>query len=145
MWFSRSIQYTFQALMFMAQKPPGAWVVTRDIADQLNLPLHFLAKLMSALSQSGWLLSQRGKHGGYMLAESARDLSFLDILKGIDEPDLETNCLLGLNKCGDDDACVLHCQWQPIRKELVHYLGHYSLRELAAGNVSLPEELNGKL
>lgn len=133
MQFGRGVQYTLQALLYMAAQPPGTWVATRDIADRLDLPLHFLAKLMRALGESGWLISQRGKNGGYRLADAALELSFLDILKVVQAPDLDSACLLGLKDCGDQDACVLHCQWQPIKGELLDYYRDNSLRQLVSG------------
>ncbi len=131
MLMNRSGQYALQALIYLSRQPPGKRVMVREMADSLNLPMHYLAKLMHPLSRAGWLDAQRGKHGGYRLLDSALDITLLDILREIHRPGADEECLLGLKSCGDDDACVLHCQWRPVRNELVARFGDQTLRQLA--------------
>lgn len=134
MLLKRSAQYTLQALIYLARQPAGRTVMIREIAETLNLPVHYLAKLMQGLSREGWLVTSRGRAGGVYLDEAARARTFLEIMDSIQVFRSDGECLLGLKACEDDSACVLHCRWRPIKQELWHYLGSYSLAQLAASD-----------
>lgn len=139
MFLNRSTQYTLQALLYLADQPRGRMVLVREIAECLDLPLHYLAKLMYPLSHAGWLDSLRGRNGGYRLRASARKLTVLAILDRLQSAGAGEECLLGLKACGDDDACVLHCQWRPIREEMHAYLDTLTLGDIADGRRTLPD------
>ena len=51
---------------------PGRVVNTKEIAEEYNIPLELLAKVLQALSKSGMIESHNGPKGGYLLARSAR-------------------------------------------------------------------------
>lgn len=144
MLLNRSTQYTLRALLFLARQPEGEAVLTREIADRLGLPHHYLAKLLQPLARKGWLLSNRGRAGGVMLGGQARELTFLRIIESSQDFGGERDCLLGLKACDDASACVLHCQWQPIKRELWDYLSSRTLEQMAAegGSAMLPDLLD---
>jgi Rrf2 family iron-sulfur cluster assembly transcriptional regulator len=131
MLLSRAGQYTLQALIYLARQPRGERVMIKDMADALNLPMFYLAKLMQAPSRAGWLDSARGRGGGVYLAVDAASINLLDILNMTDGHRLKRECLLGLKDCEDATACVMHCDWKPIKQELADSLGQYNLAELA--------------
>lgn len=132
MLLTRSAQYTLRALIYLARLPEGRYVMTRDIADALQLPPHFLAKLLQPLARKGWLHASRGRSGGVMLAAGMRALSVQAIIEELVEAGSRRDCLLGLKDCGDDTACVLHCHWQPVKHALNAYLAGHDLARLAA-------------
>lgn len=143
MFLNRSTQYTLQALLYLAEQPRGHMVLVREIAERLELPQPYLAKLMYPLTRAGWLDSSRGRNGGYRLRAEARRLTLIAILHRIQSDGAGDDCLLGLKACGDDDACVLHCQWRPIRDEMQKNLGTLTLGEIANGKRALLAGLFG--
>ena len=132
MLLSRASQYTLQALIFLARQPPDRMVMVREMADQLGIPLFYLGKLIQPATRAGWLTTVRGRHGGVKLKPGAETITLLDILQLTDGHRVTRECLLGLKACEDETACVLHCQWQPIKQELGEGLGGYSLADLAS-------------
>ena len=48
---------------------------------------------------------------------------------------IKRECLLGLKDCDDASACVMHCDWKPIKQELTENLGRYTLATLASGEM----------
>lgn len=141
MFLNRSAQYTLQALLYLARQPRNGMVMAREIAERLALPPHYLAKLMYPLSRAGWVDSMRGRHGGYRLRDAARALTLVQVLDCVQGANARAECLLGLKVCGDDDACVVHCQWRPVRDELRAYLECHTLGEISEGRVAFPESL----
>lgn len=131
MLLSRTSKYSLQALIYLAQMAPGKKVLVRKMAQDLDLPMFFLAKLLQPLIHTGWLESSRGRHGGVCLHEGAEHVSLLDILQLTERNRLQQACLLGLKNCEDASACVMHCQWKPIKQELNEGFGKHSLAMLA--------------
>jgi Rrf2 family transcriptional regulator, iron-sulfur cluster assembly transcription factor len=135
MLLSRASQYTLQALIFLARQPPGRRVMIKDIADTLELPVFYLAKLIQAPARAGWLDTTRGRHGGVALAADAAAIHLTDIVQLVDGHRLKRECLLGFKECDDASACVMHCDWKPIKQELADGLGQYSLAALAGNGL----------
>lgn len=133
MLLSRASQYTLQAMIYLARQPPGQRVMIKEIADSLDLPMFYLAKLIQAPARVGWLDTARGRGGGVCLAADAASINLLDILNLTDGQRLKRECLLGLKDCEDTTACVMHCDWKPIKQELADGLGQYTLSALASG------------
>ncbi len=132
MLLSRSSKYTLQALIYLARQPPGERVMIKEIAEKLELPLFYLGKLIHAPARVGWLATARGRGGGICLAVNAENINLLDILQLTEGQRIKRECLLGLKDCDDASACVMHCDWKPIKQELTESLGHYTLASLAA-------------
>jgi Rrf2 family iron-sulfur cluster assembly transcriptional regulator len=131
MILNRSTQYTVQALMHLVAHPSGGPVLARELAEQLGLPHHYLAKLLQEPCRAGWLSSTRGRGGGFSLNPGTGQLTLVDILALTRGERSSRECLLGFKACDDETACVLHRQWQPIKQEILGHFGHCTLAELA--------------
>jgi Rrf2 family protein len=142
MLLSRTTQYTVQALIYLAQQTPGRKVQIRDIADALALPVFYLAKLLQPAARAGWIDTARGRSGGVNLSPGAEGLTLMDILAVTERNKVSQECLLGFKTCGDDGACVLHCEWKPIKEELTGGLARHRLADLA--KTALPPWLLGE-
>jgi Rrf2 family transcriptional regulator, iron-sulfur cluster assembly transcription factor len=135
MLLSRASQYTLQALIFLARQPPGQRVMIKDIAEALDLPVFYLGKLIQAPARIGWLDTARGRGGGVFLAANAESIHLFDVLQLTDGQRIKRECLLGFKDCDDATACVMHCDWKPIKQELADGLGQYSLAALAGNGL----------
>jgi len=132
MILSRTSQYAIQALIFVATQPKGVPVLTRTVAERLNVPPPYLAKIMQDLARGRLIYTFRGRQGGVCLREGGEDTDLMQILTLIEGPDLTENCVLGLKICGDETACPMHAQWKPIKTKIVTLLTKQTLGKLAA-------------
>jgi Rrf2 family protein len=144
MLLSRGSQYTLQALIYLAGQPPGKLIMVREIADQLGIPPYYLGKLLQPISRVGWLISVRGRGGGMRLNHGCERLNLLEVIQLTEGPRADRECLLGFKSCADDSACVLHCQWQPIKTELLDDLKRHTLFSLSELDDALPDWLQGE-
>jgi Rrf2 family protein len=131
MLLSRGSQYTLQALIYLAGQPRGRMVMVRELAARLDIPQFYLAKLLQPIAHAGWLETARGRGGGISLMPGAERHSLLDVVAFTEGRRARQECLLGLRDCADDRACVLHCQWQPIKEQLRADLAAHTLKSLA--------------
>ncbi|MFA7269460.1 MAG: Rrf2 family transcriptional regulator [Sterolibacterium sp.] len=132
MILSRTSQYAIQALIYIATQPRGVPILNRTVAEYLNVPPAYLAKIMQTLSRGGLLYSFRGRQGGFCLRESCEKTDLMQILTLIEGPDLTENCVMGLKICSDKTACPMHAKWHPIKIKIVDLLHKQTLEKLAA-------------
>ncbi|MFA5172534.1 MAG: Rrf2 family transcriptional regulator [Sulfuriferula sp.] len=131
MILSRTSQYAVQAMIYMATQSPNTPVLNKDIAERLNVPAPYLAKILQAMSKGGLLSSFRGRLGGFCLREPAAQISLMRLLQLTEGADFTQSCLLGLKRCSDETACPVHARWLPIKEKVIEMLNQMTLADLA--------------
>ncbi len=132
-FFSRQCEYALQAVMYIALKQDGEMTSIRELAKTLEIPYHFLAKILQDLTHKGLLTSLKGSAGGYMLAMPKESITPFHIVDAIDGSAFLTNCLMGFPNCSPEHACAVHNDWHKMREELHSMLKSTSIYEMAAG------------
>ena len=138
MLINRSTQYTLQAMLHLVAHPTGKPVLAREMAEELHIPQHYLAKLLQQPCRAGWLESTRGRGGGFTLTPGSENITLLEVLMLTKGERISRECLLGFKECDDKTACVLHSQWKPIKQELLGQFGGYTLAQLASSRKRPP-------
>jgi len=87
---SRKVDYALLILSFLHHRPEGGCV--RVIADRFGLKKAFAANVLKLLCQRGLVRSQRGIHGGYILARPAADIQLAQLLDLLGEPFSLADC-----------------------------------------------------
>lgn len=96
---TRQADYALRAALEVARQPDGERIPTAEIATRQNIPLPFLAKIVSQLVVRGILDATRGAGGGINLARPAEKITMLEVIEAIDGP-------VTLNRCTrDPDVC----------------------------------------
>lgn len=132
MILTRGSQYAIKALVMLALQPRDTALMCRDLADTLQIPYPYLSKLMQQCARLGLVGASRGRSGGYWLEDTAIGMSMLQLVEAINGERTTRECLLGLKDCADDSACVMHCEWKPVKEGLLALLQDQTLGELAA-------------
>lgn len=107
---SRRAEYALRAALHLARQPGDRLISFREIAAAEDIPANFLAKILRDLVDAGIARSSRGASGGFSLARSAWEVTFLDVLEAADSP-------IALNSCTDHgDGCErsARCSMAPI-------------------------------
>ena len=131
MLLSRSCEYGIRAILYMASRPVGQLLSTREMAATLGISSHFLTKTLQRLSAKGLLVSYRGPNGGVTLARSADEITLLDVVEAIDGLDVVERCVMGFPECSDEYPCSLHGYWKKIRERILEMLSGKSVGALA--------------
>ncbi len=109
---SRKIDYGLRAMIYLASVTPAVVVPFREIARQMDVPEDFLAKILKTLVDAGLVRSTRGPHGGYALARSPSEVSFLDVIEAVEGPVALNVCLDGEDACGHSTCCTMMSVWK---------------------------------
>jgi len=126
---SQACKYGLRAIVHLAQHRDEP-VLSRDIARELRIPEHFLAKILQDLSKNTLLQSFKGRGGGFKLARSADDIKLLEVVQAIDGPQFGQGCLLGLPECSDNSPCPLHYQWSELKESILRMLEETSIQHV---------------
>lgn len=140
--FSKTCEYAIRAIFLIAQKTEaGGKVGIKEIAEEIDAPAHFLAKILQDLSKRGLIQSSKGPNGGFYVDHYAMKRPLADIVEAVDGNGIFSGCGLGLKECSEKNPCPLHTEFKKIRNDL-HYLlrttaiGDFN-KELSLGNASL--------
>ncbi len=117
--FSRPCEYALQAVLYLAQKQEGEMTSAKELTSKLDIPYHFISKILQDLTYKKLLYSQTGPTGGFALAKSPKKILLLDIVEAIDGKDYKTKCVMGFPECGGKNICAAHNKWVVI-KENIH-------------------------
>ena len=131
MLFSRSTEYAIRAMTFLATLPPGRLAGAREISQAESIPMPFLWKILQSLARRKLIRSFKGLHGGYELARPSAQITIDTLLEVIDGKERFGNCVLGLPRCSDDNACPLHDTWRELRSRMTGMLQENTLADLA--------------
>src|SRR3954454_11648009 len=130
---SKKADYALMAMRHLALKTSGASSTSaREIAEQYDIPIELMAKVLQRLVRTGLLVSTQGTRGGYTLGRPSLSISVADVIEAIDGPVTVTACSTGKSDCEQYSKCsIRHPLWQ-IRERIAAALGTVTIAEMAA-------------
>jgi Rrf2 family protein len=104
--FSQTVEYALRVVVYLASLN-AAPATTRQIAAVTKVPEGYLAKVLQGLGRAGLIQSQRGLHGGSVLALAPEKLSLYDVIEAVQPIQRIRFCPLTLDSHGVK-LCALH-------------------------------------
>lgn len=130
---SKTCEYAIRASIFIAtQSSQNKRVTIKEIAEKIDSPQSFTAKILQILSKKEIVHSVKGIGGGFEIPkEDIKKINLAQIVIAIDGEGLFKSCGLGLNHCSEERPCPLYYKFKSIREELVFMLENTNLEEMA--------------
>jgi Rrf2 family protein len=129
---SKKADYALIAMKHLAQKTGGrSSTSAREIAEQYDIPIELMAKVLQRLVRMGLLMSTQGTRGGYLLGRPSASISVADVIQAIDGPLTVTACSSEKNDCEQFSKCSIRDPLWQIRERIVGALGTVTLAEMA--------------
>ena len=128
---SATWQYSVRALVHLAVARGKAPILASHISDAEGIPLPFLSKILHQLKIAGIVTATRGQKGGYVMQRDPGSLSLLEVARLTDHVDFGEQCLLGYKFCSSHTNCVMHRDWEGIKKDIHHFLETMTIEKLA--------------
>jgi len=126
---SKKADYALIAITHLTLKSGSS--SAREIAEQFDIPIELMAKVLQRLTRRGLLTSQQGTRGGYQLARAASGISIADVIQAIDGPVAVTACSAHADRCGQFAKCNVRDPLWKIREIIVSALKATTVSELA--------------
>src|SRR5688500_20206135 len=102
---SKKADYALMAMKHLAQKTGVSSTSAREIAEQYDIPIELMAKVLQRLVRTGLLVSTQGTRGGYTLSRPPALISVADVVEAIDGPFTVTPCSSHKHDCDAHGKC----------------------------------------
>lgn len=103
---SQTAEYALRMVVFLATLKDRP-ATTRQVAAATQVPEGYLAKIVQSLARAGLVRSQRGLHGGSVLARDPSNITVYDVVQAVSPIPRIRTCPLHLPAHGVN-LCPLH-------------------------------------
>ncbi len=109
-------QYALRAIFELAKYLGQGPKKISEIAEAQSIPMRLLEVILGQLKSSGWVESKRGFYGGYFLKCSPKEISVGDILRFMQGPSRQAECVACVSKgdCPFDGQCAFAPMWNKV-------------------------------
>lgn len=138
------VDYAVRAMTVLATAVDARPVKAETVAEDQDIPLQFLLKILSELRLARLVVSRRGQHGGFSLARSAGEISVADVIRAVEGPLADVHGVPPEELEYRGSATALRQVWIATRVALRDVLEVVTIADIARGELpdSIEEELS---
>ena len=136
MLISTKGRYAIRVLCNMAKNNGlNEYVSLPSIAQEEEISLKYLERIMLLLVKGKLVTSSHGKGGGYKLVKNIADYSILEVLELTEDTLAPVECLKkDINDCPRKNNCLTVSMWKETYELLTNYFGNKTLADLVKQN-----------
>jgi Rrf2 family protein len=132
---TKKASYGLIAAVELARAPKGTPRSAAWIAEQYDLPIAFIEKILHELRRAGVAVSRQGCCGGYALKSPSERVSVREVLESLGESLDLVDCLEGgSTSCKLVGICPTKSAWRMINDRFRDLLDRISLADLEGGD-----------
>ncbi len=123
-------RYGTRALLDLALhggKEPG---LLKDIAQREQIPLKYLAHLVTPLIAAGIVRSTRGQKGGVWLAKLPQEIRLSEVIQLLEGSIAPAECVINPEVCSRSKFCVTRDIWSEMKEAMNGFLESTTLQDL---------------
>jgi Rrf2 family protein len=124
--------YALKTILDLALHYGESPVAIHDLAKRADIPVKFLEQILLDLKRGGFVLSRRGKVGGYLLAKAPGEIKLGEVIRFIDGPIEPIACV---NKkyhgCNDIYKCAFRDIWAAVADSTAKIIDSVTFEDLA--------------
>ena len=139
---SKKTDYALRALFTLVEHHGSGPIPIRELARRNDVPKKFLEQIMLGLKQRGWVRSQAGLRGGYLLAKPPERITMGEVVRhfdGILAP-IECVSVTGYRRCSQEPVCRFRRVFLEARNYVADLMDRATLADVARGApVAKPE------
>ena len=123
-------QYGTRALLELSIRYGEGPVPLKDIAQSQQMPLQYLAHLITPLVTAGIMRSTPGTRGGVWLAKSPKEIKLSEVIGLLEGSIAPVECVNDPKYCSRSDFCVTKDIWGELKKVMDGVLESTTLQDL---------------
>jgi Rrf2 family protein len=131
MILKKTTEYALSVLGFMATRNEEMYPA-EYLYDELKIPRQYLRRLLTDLTKKGFIVSSRGRNGGFIFARELATINFTQVIEAMEGPEAMNKCLLGFTACILDHPCAMHDLWTEARSNMIETLTKTTFADLKA-------------
>lgn len=93
MQLTRYTDYGLRILMYLAAAPQGYSASISEVCDTFDISRNHVNKIVHQLGKEGFIITQRGKGGGFRLARSPAEIGLGDVVRKLEANLQPVDCL----------------------------------------------------
>lgn len=130
--FNKETEYALRGLVYIQrQNFAGYRPGIDEIAREIEAPRFYTAKILQRLVKMDFLISVKGRGGGFYFDPRKPDLTLKELVLATEGSKTLTHCGFGFKQCNSENPCPLHEKYIPIRKALDQLLSTVTIQSLA--------------
>lgn len=137
MRLSRAGEYAVRCVLHMASRPMGQVVPRWAVAQAMEIPPPFLAKIGQQLARVGVLEILQGAKGGFRLRRPPSEITLLEVVEAVTGELFLNDCIMRPASCSRSQDCTVHRVWQKARAQLRQTLAEATFQSLLEGQSCL--------
>lgn len=132
---TKKVEYALIVLKYIGGKSKSQFHSAREICDQFKLPVDTTAKVMQSMNNSGILISLQGANGGYQIARSLDQITYLELEEIIEGKSREFFCENAKGLCALHGSCNIISPVDRLNRKIKNYLSDLTVEELLFENI----------
>ncbi len=122
-------RYATRIMIYLAMHSNEGPVRKKEIAQAERLSADYVEQILTKLKTANLVHSQRGKHGGFILAHEPAEITVNEIIEATEGPINLVDCTS--ERCGKEFHCVSSEIWQEASEAISAIFSKYTLAALA--------------
>ena len=124
MQIGKTAQNAIAVMSYLAEcyRDQTGLVSSQNVADARILSKPLAAKILTTLSQAGYVKGATGPGGGYALAKKPEEISFIDVVHCFEVKNAIMQCPFGEGYCGNHDPCPMHDDIVKMTEDMENFL-----------------------
>ena len=147
MQLSMRTDYALRALTTLADNYGRQPVSIPELARRNDVPKRFLEHIMLDLKERGWVSSNIGKSGGYVLARRPEDITLGEVIRHLDGYLAPLACVsvTGYQCCSQERTCRFRRLMWKARNAVATLMDQTTLADVLETNPMAAHEFNGQI
>ena len=141
---SRKTDYALRALFTLVDHIGDAPIPIRELARRNDVPKKFLEQIMLDLKAQGWVKSEPGIRGGYLLARRPDKITMGEVIRHFDGILAPIDCVsvAGYQRCSQEPVCKFRRVFYDARNYIANLMDKSTLAEVAKRAPVTKQELS---
>ena len=141
MELSQFTDYSLRALIYAGSKS-GKLCTVPEVASAFSISQNHLVKVVNNLAKLEYVLTQRGRNGGFQLARAPKEINIGELVRQTENLNL-VECFDEIrNTCPIRDACVLKRVLHEAQSAFIDVLDTYTLADFIANEPLLQSKIS---
>lgn len=145
MRLTRAAEYAIRCMIHLCRQGRGILTSRQEIAEQADIPIHFLAKIAQDLAKAGLIEIRQGAKGGFVLSKNPATITLLDVVETMIGEIFLNDCIARPSGCKVSYHCAVHRVWLDARDQLRDTLRRVTFDQLISDTSCLPAFPKGLL
>jgi Rrf2 family protein len=131
--FNKETEYALRGLVYIQmQNLKGCRPGIDEISREIEAPRFFTAKILQRMVRMGFVMSRKGKGGGFFFDKEKPELTVRELITATEGDKIITGCGFGLKNCTPDNPCPMHERYAAIRDAIEDLVTSETISSLAS-------------